>query len=223
MKTSPSLNSENGMLTEVITELERLYDLFNHRFFESQLSKPVISAASKGRKNALGWCTSVEVWKGGQETSFYEINICAEYVDRDIFDVCGTLIHEMVHLYNAQNDIQDCSRSGLYHNKRFKAEAERRGLIVEKDDSRGFATTRLSWKAKDYIESLGLKNFELYRDCNRRNAAENGERKKKRKIEMKIYFCPKCNTTFQSVGEVEAVCKPCNFDFTTFEQLIGMA
>ena len=55
----------------------------------------------------------------------HEINIGAGTLARPIEDVAATLLHEMVHYYNYENGIQDCSRGNTYHNRRFKTAAER--------------------------------------------------------------------------------------------------
>ena len=39
---------------------------------------------------------------------------------------------------NLQNKVQDTSRSGMYHNKKFKEVAEKHGLTVEKDSKYGY-------------------------------------------------------------------------------------
>ena len=51
------------------------------------------------------------------------------------------MLHEMVHLYNIQRDIQDYSRGGTYHNKKFKTEAEKHMLRIEKDGRYGWTIT----------------------------------------------------------------------------------
>lgn len=45
-----------------------------------------------------------------------------------IEETLDTMIHEMVHLYCRENNIKETSRGGKYHNGKFKAEAEKRGL-----------------------------------------------------------------------------------------------
>ncbi|WP_232252125.1 hypothetical protein [Bacillus licheniformis] len=51
------------------------------------------------------------------------MNIAAEYLDIEFMETMDTMLHEMVHLYNAIRDIQDCSRNGTYHNKDSKLNA----------------------------------------------------------------------------------------------------
>ena len=67
----------------------------------------------------------------------------------------ATILHEMVHLYNIQHDIQDCSRGGTYHNKKFKAEAEKHMLRIEKDKRYGWTITHPTKELLDYIIRQG--------------------------------------------------------------------
>jgi hypothetical protein len=205
MTTITNQDANGGLLAEVAVELERLFNEFNTSIFEGSLSKPVITVAPKGQKNAAGWCSRKEIWRDGKQREFYEINICAEHLNRDIYAVCGTLLHEMVHLWNAQSGIQDCSRSSQYHNKYFKEAAEKYGLRVEKDYNRGFALTEITPETRNYLESLSLKDFDLCRSLAPQQ--ENAKRSTRR------YCCPQCKTVIRATKAVDVVCKRCNRDF----------
>lgn len=105
---------------------------------------PVITVSPDTTKGAYGWCTAWKAWSVGEQKKvadlatltkealeamkkddgFYEINICAEHLARPFEQVAETLLHEMVHLYNLQIGVQDTSRSGTYHNKKYKEAAE---------------------------------------------------------------------------------------------------
>ena len=103
----------SASLKPVISELESLFSTFNKAFFESKLDKPVITVSPDSTKGAYGWCTGWKAWQNGTENGgFYEINLCAEYLNRPFEETCSTLIHEMVHLWNLQEGVQDTSRSG---------------------------------------------------------------------------------------------------------------
>ena len=45
---------------------------------------------------------------------------------------------------NLAHGVQDCSRGGNYHNKRFKEEAERRGLVISHHPTYGWTLTEPS-------------------------------------------------------------------------------
>ncbi len=101
-------------LSENVRFLERAFDLLNERYFESALSKPIITIQSSPK--SYGHFTCEKVWKDNGE-SYHEINISAENINRPAQDVIATLEHEMIHLYCTQNGIKDTSRGGTYHNK----------------------------------------------------------------------------------------------------------
>ena len=62
----------------------------------------------------------------------------------------------MVHLKNLQDGVQDTSRSGTYHNKKFKKAAETTGaLTVEKGSKYGWHITKLSPEGEAFVKSLG--------------------------------------------------------------------
>ena len=84
-------------LKPVIEELENLFSKFNARFFADKLEKPVITVSPDHTRGAYGWCTGWKAWKAGEDEGHYEINLCAEYLNRPFEETCGTLIHEMVH------------------------------------------------------------------------------------------------------------------------------
>lgn len=140
-------------LKPVIEKLESLFSKFNEKFYNNELQTPVITVSPDTTKGAYGWCTAWKAWTVGEQKKiadlstltkedleamkkddgFYEINICAEHLARPFEQVAETLLHEMVHLYNLQIGVQDTSRGGTYHNKKYKEAAEKHGLTVEKD------------------------------------------------------------------------------------------
>jgi hypothetical protein len=119
-------------IEKATSELHRCFALFNQHLFNNELEEPAITIQSKGKRNSMGWCSLDKRWKGEKQER-YEINISAEYLDIDYLDTMDTLLHEMIHLYNIQNNIQDVSRNGTYHNKRFKQACLDHGMIFEED------------------------------------------------------------------------------------------
>ena len=151
-------------LKPVIDELETLFSKFNKAFFEGKLEKPVITVSPDHTRGAYGWCTGWKAWQDGtKEGGYYEINLCAEYLNRPFEETCGTLLHEMVHLQNLQDNVQDTSRSGSYHNRKFKETAEAHGLTVEKGEKYGWHKTTLNPQAEAFVKSLGKSGFCLVR------------------------------------------------------------
>jgi len=202
--------AENGAsLQTVIAKLESLFKVFNGHFFDGELETPVIAVHPDTTKGAYGWCTTWRAWQGEKEGGYYEINMCAEHLSRPFEQTCGTLLHEMVHLKNLQDKIQDCSRSGKYHNKKFKDTAERYGLTVEKDAKYGWCRTKLTddtieWLKAEFPEEGG---FTLHRD-RKIKLTSGGKSSSSRK-----YVCPECGAIIRATKEVNVTCADCGVNF----------
>jgi hypothetical protein len=155
-------------LQPVIDKLEKLFSTFNDHFYNGELQTPIITVSPDTTSGAYGWCTSWKAWKKpdqeDKDAGFYEINICSEHLTRSFKELCGTLLHEMVHLWNLQNDVKDTSRGGTYHNLKFKKEAEQRGLIIEQHPKYGWTVTKLNEEAEQFIDEMNNSGFGLYRD-----------------------------------------------------------
>lgn len=132
MKQLTSYNRVAGYLNKV-------FDLLNAEFFENELSKPTITIQSTPK--AYGHFSLREDTWVSKLGGTHELNIGAGTLSRPIEEVTATLLHEMVHYYNYEMGIQDCSRGGTYHNRRFKEAAEARGLIVNHSDKYGWSHT----------------------------------------------------------------------------------
>ena len=191
-------------IAKTITNLEKLFDKLNKKYFGGELEKPVITIAPDTTKGAYGWCTSWKAWKDGESES-YEVNICSEYLDRGILHVAETLLHEMVHLDNLMKGIQDTSNNGFYHNKKYKETAEAHGLTVEKDGKYGWCKTDLAEYTKVYIESLKLSEVTLAR-----------KKQEKPKVKSKNnsikYVCPCCGAIVRATKPVRIGCYDCDVE-----------
>ena len=91
-------------ISEIVRKTEEMFDLFNKHFYEGELNRPAITVSPDGGRGAYGWCSINEIWNASGE-KYREINLCAEYLDRPIFELAATLLHEMAHLYNLVHGI----------------------------------------------------------------------------------------------------------------------
>ena len=150
-----------------IEELGRLYDYLNREFYESALSKPVITIMPEEGKRKdsriLGWFTEYEVWNEKNGERAYELNITADYADRSWYEIAETLLHEMAHQYARENNIDDCSREGTYHNKHFSEIASNHGLTVTKTKKYGYSETTLTSDAQERVEQFKFEEELIYR------------------------------------------------------------
>ena len=199
-------------LKPVISELEELFDRFNKAFFEGKLEKPVITVSPDSTRGAYGWCTGWKAWKDGTKNDgFYEINICAEYLNRPFEETCSTLIHEMCHLWNLQEGIQDTSRGGTYHNKKFKEAAEKHGLTVAKTDKHGWSKTGLTPETEAFVKSMEKQAFSIVRP------KVSGLKGAAKKQSSRKYVCPCCGAIIRATKEVYVICGDCEVPFEESE------
>lgn len=137
---------------QVVEVLEKAFDHFNKLYAEEKLNTPMIVILSRGRKACYGWHWANK-WSDG-ENSITEIMIAAETLNRSWADNLETLLHEMAHLWNSQNDIKDCNAQ-QYHNKNFKKTAEDLfHLTVERMHQKGYALTSLSDRSRADVEAF---------------------------------------------------------------------
>ena len=82
-------------------------------------------------------------WQVGDQ-AHAELFIGGEGLQRGASDVMATLLHEAAHGVAATRGIQDTSRQGRYHNRKFKTLAEEIGLSVEEDPKIGWSPSTLA-------------------------------------------------------------------------------
>ena len=149
--------------------------------------------------------------KRSRGEKYREINLCAEYLDRPIFELAATLLHEMAHLYNLVHGIQDVSNNGYYHNQKFKATAKAHGLHIEKHAKYGWTVTTLAPEAEAWIrETLGEDKI----NASRLPVEGTTKGGSKKSINRSIkYVCPCCGTIIRATREVHVICGDCGEAF----------
>lgn len=188
-------------ISEVTGFLENAYNVLNNKYFGGELINVVITVQSSPR--TYGHYTKYNAWTN-TDNGFREINISAESLNRPVENVISTLIHEMVHHFCDQNDIQDCSRGGTYHNKKFKSECEQRGLIIDYDNKIGFSLTSPSPELIQFISDMGWEGVDL----SRKGSSKSGGTDKK-KTSTRKYICPGCGCSVRATKTVNIACLDC--------------
>ncbi len=108
--------------------MEKWAGIFNAECFSSELKPVAITLQPAGpRRRLLGWYCA-QRWRN-EVRAVDEINVCAETLKRPAEEILETLLHEMCHQKNMHDGVQGVSPNSQYHNGRFRAEAERVGLI----------------------------------------------------------------------------------------------
>ena len=193
------------MIEKSITELYRIFDLFNKNLFEDKLEKPVILISPRHKKRTLGTCSVNKIWKNKlvESDTRYEITISAEHLKSSTYDICETILHEMIHLHCSLNNIKDTSNNYIYHNKNYKKEAEDHGLNVEKGQTVGYAYTSLKPQTKELVDSFNVSDevFKFFRDII--------EKPKIKAVRYK-YICPDCEKKISHYKEINLKCGDCD-------------
>lgn len=200
--------------------LERISRDLNADFFGGALEEPIITIQSTPR--AYGHVTVAKVWRKKNETR-HELNIDAGTLERPIENVVATMMHELVHLYNIACGVQDCSRGGMYHNKRFKEEAEKRGLKIGHDPKYGWTITEPTDELLEYILEKGWTEIKMNREtpflggCGKGGAAGGcgAAGTAGRTSSTRKYICPRCGQSVRATKQVNLICGDCMEQMTS--------
>ena len=195
--------------------LNKVFDLLNAEFFEGALSRPTITIQSTPK--AYGHFSLREDTWISKIGGTHEINIGAGTLSRPIEEVAATLLHEMVHYYNYEMGIQDCSRGNTYHNRRFKEAAELRGLNVEHSDKYGWSHTSPSDELIEFVLKYDLRDilinrnefsgFQITGTGTHSGAPYLGT--VPRKSSSRKYVCPCCGMSVRATKAVNVMCMDC--------------
>lgn len=195
--------------------LEKIFRALNAHYFDGEIEEPIITIQSTPR--AYGHVTVSKTWsKGTQGEQRHELNIGAGTLNRPIENVVSTLLHECVHLYNLQNGVQDCSRGGTYHNKRFKVTAEARDLKISYDPRIGWSITEPTDALMEFILSQGWSEIMMNRTEGfyvRGGGNTSGGvtvPPAPTKSNVRKYQCPRCRCSVRATKEVHIACLDCS-------------
>lgn len=194
--------------------LNKIFDLLNTEFFENALSRPTITIQSTPK--AYGHFSLREDTWISKKGATHEINIGAGTLARPIEEVCATLLHEMVHYYNFINGVQDCSRGGTYHNRRFKVSAEEHGLVIGHHDRYGWTVTSPSDRLLEFVMDNDLTDILINRNefsgfqiggTGTHNGAPTTITRKP--SSTRKYICPCCGLSVRATRTVNIACLDC--------------
>lgn len=192
-------------MAELQAALQAAFNAINKDFYNGELEKVIITVKEGRKPGVLGtFCTAKEWIQNG--VNRHEINIAANHIgERTVEETIITLMHEIVHLYNQQNGIQDTSRSGTYHNKKFKESAEAHGLIISKAPKIGWSMTEATPDTKKWIaDNIPIKGFGIYK-----KATDSVGGKSKTKQSYRKYVCPCCGLIVRATKDCNIACLDC--------------
>lgn len=184
--------------------MQGMFTRINKKFFNGELEKIIFTFESGYKKGAYGWIHTVKDWKQGK-TERYNINLSSDYLNRSREEIISTLMHEMCHLYALQNEIQDTSRSGIYHNKKFKECAENHGLNVLEADKIGWSVTSLKPETAEWLKENC--NFGEITICKKKPLV--ADKIATPKQSTRKYVCPCCGLIVRATKECRIQCIEC--------------
>ena len=209
--------------------LEHAYDIFNNELFGSTLPPVAITFMSSPRTNAH--FTLDKVWRNN-DVRLHEINISAEHLNRGVYNVLASLVHEMVHYYCLINGLQDTSQNHRYHNKIFKQEAEKRGLAISYAKYIGYSVTEPTQQLMDLIDDYGLKKtIDIIRDgavidifvgigggtgidgTDGISGIDTTSNKKKKTSTRKYICSGDCGCSFRATKDLNVLCLDCMAEY----------
>lgn len=191
--------------------LATVYDFLNERFYQRELTRPVITVQLDSRNNSYGWWTVKKVWSWKDDSSNssykeeYELNLSAQCLNRPLSEVVETLLHEMAHQYASLHELKDCSRSGKYHNKLYKRIAERHGLNVDYVEKYGWSKTTLTELSRIVIDEFIKDN---HNNLIFRASVVRGQIAKS--TNTRKYICPICGNSCRATKQINIICADCN-------------
>lgn len=204
-----------NIIGKMLDELYRIFEIVNKEKFDGVLPTPVITI-QKTKGKSLGHFTINRIWRNknniiddnvevddNDTTAQYEININpTHFFEREAVEIVETLIHEMCHYWNKVKGIDDGN-----HNKKFKAIAERVGLICERRQNVGYGYTSLSPELKDWVVNICKPNEECFKyySANKSKIFTTTREKKVFK-----YTCPCCGLMVKGKRDISIKCAECN-------------
>jgi hypothetical protein len=143
----------DGAASLLVAALERTWQTICSRHPEVPEAVLVVASGSEGKRLHLGHFAPHRWQVNGDDR--HEVLVGGEGLQRGPVDVLGTLLHEAAHGLAQARGIQDTSRQGRYHNRRYATLAGELGLEVARVNPIGWsATTVLEPTAAVYASQL---------------------------------------------------------------------
>lgn len=140
----------------LLTALETAWAAIRARHPEVPDAVLIVGSGSPAKPNAaMKWGHFAKLrWQHG-DTQLPEVLVSGEGLKRTPQEVLVTLLHEATHGLADTRGIQDTSRQGRWHNRKFATLAAELGLSASKDDKLGYSPCTLTEKsAVDYADTI---------------------------------------------------------------------
>lgn len=193
---------------QIYAELVKAYDHFNKILFENKLPSCLITV--QRTNNAYGFF-SADRWQGVKGTTTDEIALNPQHFNsRSTEEVLGTLVHEMVHLW--QHHFGKPGRTS-YHNKQWAQKMKLVGLTPSDTGKPGGKETGQHMTHYIPVDSIFKKTcLKLIKQGFKITWSERGffvEGKTNKKNKEK-YTCPSCGINAWAKYELKLICGTCS-------------
>lgn len=188
----------NKSIIPTIQECERFIGFLNTKF-SLNLPNNLLINIHKTNKNTMGYFTpeqNPEHYKQTDtNTALNSITLSSYFLNTNPYD---TLTHELTHFINNNLHIKDCS-SNQYHNKKFKAQAEKLLLKVSKG-KKGYSQTEPTEEFNKMLEEY-KPNYEVFK------ILQEIDSKEKKGSRLYLFTCSnECYKVRCGDRELKAVC-----------------
>jgi predicted SprT family Zn-dependent metalloprotease len=195
---------------EQFAAYERLYAYFNRELFAGELAPCVLNFSRHA--NTLGFFAP-DRWSKGDTEVRHEISLNPATLKlRTPREVCSTLVHEMVHLW--QHERGTPSRAG-YHNREWSQKMEAVGLMPSTTGQEG--GEKVGQRMTHYVIDGGafaLAFERLPHEYFPWLCASDPEGARKKKTASKVrYTCPECDAHVWGKPGLAIRCNECREDF----------
>ena len=157
-----------------------------------------------------------DAWTARDDATTDEIHVSSELLRFGGERTFKTLLHEAVHSVAAATGVQDTSRQGRYHNRRFAALATAMGLVVEPMAGVGCHTPELTDATKTLFANT-IRDLDDSIEIWQERTLVGGGTKGKGSRNVKL-VCPRCQRIIRAsrkcidIGPIR--CEPCGLDFS---------
>jgi hypothetical protein len=148
----------------LLTALEKAWATIRRYHPEVPQAVIVVGSGSPAKgSQSMKWGHFASLrWQSG-DTQLPEVLVSGEGLSRTPAEVFTTLLHEATHGLAEARGIQDTSRQGRWHNKKFATLAAELGLTATKDDKLGYSPCTLTEQAAiDYVGAIARLGDALY-------------------------------------------------------------
>lgn len=209
-------------IMSAVDELQRSFRSLNNLYFAGQLEDVIITIQTDPKRQAYAWISVAKTWNDKSDNWYHEVNIVAEWLNREPVDVIASLLHEMCHLFNLQRGVQDTSRSGTYHNDRFREVAVTHGLLCERVDKYGWALTKPTEELAEWTKTnvrpgcFRFRKASTWSDGTPKTGVSEGKdgkpkADKKGRSNIRKYVCPRCGLIIRASKNIDGMvmCMKC--------------